>query len=138
VPWLDPTDIAERQVRELALAVPPAADERTVHRWAAFRSEEDLQRDLGFRQGWERLPHQGEWHGWPIVKDLLPDGLLARAGFQPKDILLEGFSWRTRWLKARGKEPITGKVAPWMEPQPIHERIRRQLAISVPASVISL
>jgi hypothetical protein len=132
VPWLDPTDIAERPVRELALAVPPAVDDRTAHRWAAFRSVEDLQRDLGFRQGWERLPHRGEWHGWPIVEDLLPDGVLARAGFQTKDILLEGFSWRTRWQKARGKEPITVKVAHWMEPQRIRERIRRQLAISVP------
>jgi hypothetical protein len=30
--------------------------------------------------------------GWPVADALRPDGVLARAGFQPKDILLESFS----------------------------------------------
>jgi hypothetical protein len=66
------------------------------------------------------------------VEDLQPDGILARAGFQSKDILLESFSWRTRWRKARGKGPITVQVVSWMEPPPIRERVRRQLTISIP------
>jgi hypothetical protein len=78
------------------------------------------------------LPHCGDWHGWPIVEDLQPDGLLARAGFQSKDVLLEGFSWNTRWHKARGKGTITVKTAAWMEPPPLRERVQRRLTISIP------
>jgi hypothetical protein len=137
VPWIDPTDIAERPVRELTLAVPPASNDGKVDRWSPFRVEEALQRDLGFKEGWERLPHQGKWHGWPVVEDLQPDGVMARAGFQPKDILLGSFSWWRRCQKARGKEPITVQVAPWMEPPPILDRVRRQVRVSVPPPAVS-
>jgi hypothetical protein len=134
VPWLDPSDLAERPVRELLLEVPPSAKRRSRNPWAAehMEMEKDLQRELGFKAGWERLPHQGRWHGWPTVEDLQPDGILARAGFREKDILLEGFSWGLRWHKARGQEPITVKVVSWMEPVPVRERVRRRLSLFVP------
>jgi hypothetical protein len=134
VPWLDPPDIADRPVREFFVEIPPATDGSLGDRRGAFRYEQALQRELGFKAGWECLPHRGEWHGWPTVEDLQPQGVLARAGFQNKDILLEGFSWSTRWHKARGQEPISVKVVSWMEPAPVRERAHRQLALSIPGS----
>jgi hypothetical protein len=134
VPWLDPTDLADRPVRELILEVPGAADGRVRGRWSSsFLIPKDLERDLGFKEGWECLPHKGEWHGWPMVDELQPEGRLARAGFCNKDILMEGFSWKTRWHKARGKKPIVVKVVSWIEPVPVAERPHRQLALSIPA-----
>src|SRR6202011_5336112 len=50
VPWLDPSDIADRPVREFILEIPPTTNGRMGDRWSAFRFEEDLQRDLGFKQ----------------------------------------------------------------------------------------
>jgi hypothetical protein len=132
VPWLDPPDVADRPVRELILEIPPATDGKSGDRRCAPGSEQALQRDLGFRAGWEWLPHRGEWRGWPTVEDLQPEGILARAGFQNKDILLEGFSWRTRWHKARGNGPISVKVAAWMEPAPVRDRVPRRMALSIP------
>jgi hypothetical protein len=62
VPWLDPTDLADRPLRELVLEVPVAADGGVRGRWASsFRLQKDLERDLGFKEGWECLPHKGEW-----------------------------------------------------------------------------
>ena len=92
VPWIDPSDLVNRPVRELTLEVPKATAQKVrKHSWP----ELELQKDLGFTQGWERLCHRGKWHGWPTITSLLPDGILARAGFRNKDILLNdraGFS----------------------------------------------
>lgn len=143
VPWIDPPDVANRSRRELTLQVPlnnlPSDEADTLRpllrlsrRRPDWVIERELQRDLGFREGWEWLPHNGEWHGTPTVENLQPSGVLAQAGFQERDIILEGFSYGRRWEKARGGEPITVRVASWVEPPPLHQRPRRVLTIRVP------
>jgi hypothetical protein len=143
-PWMDPPDVAHRPVRELILRVPPRTGEGDVRqepvtspgrlpRLSSFQRQRELKRELGFREGWEWLPHNGFWRGSPTVEDLQPGGVLAQAGFQNKDILLEGFSFCDRWEKARGKQPIPVRVSSWIETTPLQERPRRVLTVPVPA-----
>ena len=101
VPWLDPSDIADRPIRELILEVPAVVDGGAANQPCDSLCGADLERDLGFKQGWEWLPNRGKWHGWPTVEDLHSDGVLARAGFLNKDILLEGFGWHRRWAQGQ-------------------------------------